>query len=593
MSGASPERHRLLERQIRKARDAGGALDVDRLLDLVGAAYAEQDESRRLNDHAARLMSAELNALYAKVRADAATEARATEERLYGLLETIGDGVIVLDGAGSVLAFNEAAEAMFGRPRAAVIGQSFADLDMVLTDDAAGFVLAGAGDSGLEVQGRRCDGEVFTAEIAQARMSVDGACRVVTLWRDVTARKSAEEALLRARDEAHAASQAKSDFLAAMSHEIRTPLNGVLGVASALARTRLDANQTQMVDIMLESGELLTTILSDILDLSKIEAGRLELENAAFEPRRLLVNAAELFESTAAAKGLSLDLDLGAGLDIAALGDVGRLRQVVQNLLSNAIKFTAAGGVMLKARLAPAGPAAQACLTVEVLDSGCGVPEETRARLFTRFTQADSSTTRRFGGTGLGLALCRELVGAMGGDIGMRPRDEGGSCFWLTVPLQRAQCGKAGLGVAPASREGPAPVGALRILAVDDNATNRFVLKAILEAAGCVVALAEDGEAGVRAAALDAFDAILMDIHMPVLDGLGATHAIRAARGCNLHTPIIAVTAEALPEQVERARAAGMDWHVTKPIQPDRLFEVLSEAIAAGPIPARPTALSA
>ena len=587
MSQAAGERHRLLERQLRKARDASGVLDLGRLLDLVGDAYTEQDESRRLNDHAARLMSSELNELYAKVRADAALEAHHTEERLYALLESIGDGALVLDGQGKIIAFNAAAETMFGRARAEVIGQAFIDLHLVGCGDVARFVASGVSESGAEVQGRRANGEAFTAEMTQAHMSIDSQTRRVTLWRDITARKAAEEALRTARDEAHAASQAKSDFLATMSHEIRTPLNGVLGTAGALAQTKLTPEQAQMVKVMLDSGELLTTILSDILDLAKIEAGRLELESTAFEPSVLLSSVIDLFQSTALTKGVALEADLGEGLDRAAMGDAGRLRQVVQNLLSNALKFTAEGAVTLRAQLEAGSASAQPRLVVEVLDTGLGVPLEAQSRLFTRFSQADSSTTRRFGGTGLGLALCRELIGAMGGDIGMRSRDGGGSCFWFTVPLQFDD---VATGVADEDfHHAPRTVAGMRVLGVDDNATNRFVLRAVLEAAGCVVQLAENGEEAVRAAIATNFDAILMDIHMPVLDGLGATRAIRALGGRHARTPIIAVTAEALPEQIERARAAGMDHHVTKPIRPDRLLEVLSDAVRVSSAAAKAT----
>ena len=389
-------------------------------------------------------------------------------------------------------------------------------------------------------------------------------------------RRAAEDALRAARDAAQAASQAKSAFLAAMSHEIRTPLNGVLGTAGALAQTGLSSEQAQMVRVMLESGDLLTTILSDILDLAKIEAGRLQLESAPFEPRTVISSVLELYKSTAAAKGLWLSAELGAGLDQWVVGDAGRLRQVAQNLLSNALKFTAEGSVILRARAEPGrtGPR----LLVEVVDTGCGVPPEAQSRLFTRFSQADSSTTRRFGGTGLGLALCRELVGAMGGDIGMRSSDSGGSCFWFTLPLQLD--GTVADTPDPQAAEPGRLVGGMRVLGVDDNATNRFVLRAVLEAAGCTVELAENGEEAVRAAVATDFDAILMDVHMPVMDGLDATRAIRALGGRHAATPIIAVTAEALPEQVERAGAAGMNRHVTKPIRPDRLLEALADAIA-------------
>ena len=507
-----PERHRLLERQLRKARNAAGQIDVGLLLDMVSAAYSEQDESRSLHDHAMRLMSAELSQLNAAVRSEASAEARATEERLYALLEAIGDGVIVLDGHSNVIAFNSAAEAMFDRRRADVVGLPFVELGLTSHGDIAHFIVEKMQESSTEVECQRPSGEAFTAEMTVALMTVDRQDRAVTLWRDITARKQSEGALRQARDEAYAANQAKSDFLATMSHEIRTPLNGILGTAGALATTGLNPDQSQMVRVMLESGDLLTAILSDILDLAKIEAGRLELESAPFEPHAVLGSVIELYRSSAETKGLQLVAQLGEGMRMTALGDVARIRQVLQNLLSNAVKFTAEGSVELRAWLeGEDGEGAAHQLNVEILDTGCGVPPEAQARLFTRFSQADSSTTRRFGGTGLGLALCRELVGAMGGDIGMLER--------------------------------------------------------------------EGGEEAVRAAAAADYDVVLMDIHMPVLDGLAATRQIRALGGRRASTPIIAVTAEALPEQIERARRAGIDNHVTKPIRPDRLLEALTETL--------------
>ena len=579
MSGAIQERHRLLERQLRKARGGNGEIDLDRLLELVSGAYSEQDESRRLNDHAVRLMSEELYALNAKIRAEATAEAKATEGRLFALLESIGDGVVVLDADANVIAFNAVAEAMFGRRQDTVIGQPFATLGLTHDPDAGRFLLEGLPESSAEIEGRRSDGEPFTAEVTAAFMAIDRQLRAVTLWRDITARKAAEDALRRARDEAHEANHAKSAFLATMSHEIRTPLNGVLGTAGALAQTELTASQREMVGVMLDSGDLLTTILSDILDLAKIEAGRLELERAAFRPDDVLKRGVNLFQSSAAAKGLEMRTIFGEGLDVRAMGDAVRLRQVVQNLLSNAIKFTATGGVDLVARLEGEAADGGRRLMVEVLDTGCGVPEKVAVQLFTRFTQADSSTTRQFGGTGLGLALCRELVGAMGGDIGLRPRPGGGSCFWFTIPLEAAGRGRTSARPDWAVATAGASTEAMRILAVDDNATNRFVLKTILEAAGHAVQLAENGAQAVQAASEADFDVILMDVHMPVLDGLAATHAIRALGGRRARTPIVAVTAEALPDQIQRAMAAGMDSHVTKPINPARLLAVVAAVL--------------
>lgn len=392
------------------------------------------------------------------------------------------------------------------------------------------------------------------------------------------------EQLGRARIEALSANQAKSEFLATMSHEIRTPLNGVLGVAQLLQESGLNEEQGRLARTIRSSGEVLLRLLNDILDLSKIEAGKMELDITRFELAEFEQSAEALWRPRADEKRLRFDVATIGGDGAALEGDAVRLKQIAFNLIGNAIKFTSEGEVTATLSLTDIGPN-RSILRLEVADTGCGVPEAARAKLFTAFTQADGATSRKFGGTGLGLAICKRLTDLMGGSIGYQPRPGGGSLFWFEAPLKRAalQAVQAAPAAAPAPPSAfPSGSGGPRILVAEDNPINQEVVRGFLKLRGWSCDFANDGAEAVAACQHAAYDVVLMDVQMPGMDGYEATRRIRRHGGQIAGVPIIALTANAMREDERRCLEAGMDAYVAKPIEKDLLFGALDAALAAG-----------
>ena len=380
-------------------------------------------------------------------------------------------------------------------------------------------------------------------------------------------------------DEADFANRAKTDFLANMSHELRTPLNGVVGIANTLAATKLDAQQKEMVDLIDASGRTLARLLSDILDFSKIEAGKVEIEREAFDLRAELDASAMLLQTYAADKKLQFGVTYGEHARGWFYGDATRIKQIVANLVSNAVKFTNQGEVQVFIDWSEASE----ILEIKVCDTGIGFDKETGRRLFQRFIQADTSITRRFGGTGLGLAICRGLIEAMGGGLNWESEPGEGSTFIVRIPLEREMA--PSLTASPDASQEPVASDTdapLRILAAEDHPTNQKVLRLILEPLGIDLTMCEDGMAALKAYQSSRFDVVLMDMQMPIMDGLSATQAIREhERAYHLPaTPVVMVTANAMRQHRDQAIEAGANSHLAKPFTPSSLMIAIEAALA-------------
>ncbi|TAJ69937.1 MAG: response regulator [Phenylobacterium sp.] len=381
-----------------------------------------------------------------------------------------------------------------------------------------------------------------------------------------------------ARDRAESANIAKSQFLANMSHEIRTPLNGVLGMAQVLAQSDLQPADREKLQVIRNSGGALLALLNDILDLSKVEAGKMELDVAPFDLEQTVEAATRGFATLAAEKAVRFLVEVEPAAAGVWLGDGGRIRQVLANLTSNAVKFTAAGEVRVRVRRTDHG------IACTVSDSGVGIAPDRLERLFRRFSQVDPSPTRRFGGTGLGLAISREFVELMGGRVAVTSVEGRGSAFSFELPIEWLHA--ATPAAAPAPDDTPALRSRLRVLAAEDNPTNQLLLAAMLQPLDVDLQLVADGAEAVSAFSGERFDVVLMDVQMPVMNGVDATlamRAIEAERGL-APTPILAVSANVMPHQIDEYLAAGMNGFVAKPIEMTALVEAIERVLAEGAV---------
>jgi PAS domain S-box-containing protein len=426
----------------------------------------------------------------------------------------------------------------------------------------------------FEHQVRRRDGSLFWCHLrGRAVDGMNPANGTIWIAEDITQRRAAEAALAAAKEAAEAANRAKSMFLANTSHEIRTPLNGVLGLARLALEPGVDAeHRREYLQRIHDSAEALSAIITDILDLSKIEAGKLTLEHTPFDLRALLDSVFAGYRELARSKGLAFEIAVAGDVVRYVAGDPTRTRQILANFVSNAIKFTECGRVAIEVRMRGEG-----VVRLAVTDSGIGVDAATRERLFSPFTQADASTTRRYGGTGLGLSICRQLAELMGGCVDMESQPGAGSTFWADLPLPIAAApATPSSGTACAEMD----LSGLRVLLVEDNPVNLLIADTLLKNWGITVEQAHDGKQAIAAVErCERFDAVLMDVHMPVMSGHEATIELRK-RHRKEDLPIVALTAAALASEQQQSLAIGMNDFISKPFDAERLRSVLLQVTA-------------
>ncbi len=539
------------------------------------------------------------------------TERRQADERFRVLFQNSLDAHLLFDDSG-IVDCNEAAVRMLRcRSKSEVLHQHPARLSPELQPDGRkscekclemDALARSQGHHRFEWLHRRLDGENFLVEVSLAPVVINDRPALLAGWHDITERHRHAQALLKAKEAAESANRAKSDFLATISHEIRTPMNGIIGMTNLVMETPLSTKQLQYVQTLRRSAESLMSVINDVLDHSKIEAGMLAVEKIGFDLRTTVEEAVRLFVGRAEEKGLRYELKIAPSLPRYVMGDPARLRQIVLNFIGNALKFTPKGaiGVSVDPAASPSGQSPE--FVVAVADTGVGIRPEKQALVFEKYSQAESSTSREYGGSGLGLSICRQLATLMGGSVGLTSRLGEGSTFWVRLPLEEARSNSAAPGHSPVEENAsPRPASVqfpgASILLVEDNTTNQLLASELLAKLGCEVHIAENGLRGFEMALSRTYDLVLMDCHMPEMDGFAATQAIRAQEG-DRHQPIIALTANAMQGDRERCLAAGMDDYLTKPIELSLLAQKMArwlrpaKASASASAPVEPAAFA-
>ncbi|HXU47864.1 MAG TPA: ATP-binding protein [Candidatus Binatia bacterium] len=507
------------------------------------------------------------------------------QTRYLDLFENAHDAIYTHDLNGGILSWNRAAERLSGYSRSEIVRKSIFDLlapdSLALAREKLHILASGVVPPVYELVFVEKEGSRRTLEVSAHLVWEAGRPAVVEcIARDITERKRAEIELQLAKEKAEELSMAKSRFLAYMSHEIRTPLSGVIGMSNLLLETTLNEQQQEYSETIQRSGDALLTVINDVLDFSKIEAGRMILESGRFSIRKELASLLSLFGSQTRAKRLNMTLEVDPRISDALEGDAARLRQVLINLVGNAVKFTDRGGIELRCELlqeTAEGP----LIRFEISDSGIGIPADSIGTLFDPFTQANGSVAR-YGGTGLGLSISRQIVELMGGNITLDSEDGAGSTFSFAIVLKHAtETAAVGQTVnALETARASAKRGAIVLLA-DDSVVSQTVCLRLLEKLGCDVDVASEGATAVEKWRARRPDLVLLDCQMPGIDGYEAATRIRQLESNGNHTPIVALTANALGGDREKCLAAGMDDYVAKPLQLEQLRGVLEKWIYA------------
>ncbi|RLQ88867.1 hybrid sensor histidine kinase/response regulator [Notoacmeibacter ruber] len=524
-----------------------------------------------------------------KVAERRSEQIRESRSRYANTVDVSLDAIIVANGEGKILDFNTAAEKTFGYSKARAIGSEMAELIVPVAlrqahrEGMRRYLRTGqsklVGGDRIELEALHSDGSIFPVELSIGVAAGQGGQPLfISYVRDISGRKKIEAELTNARDRALEADKAKSQFLAVMSHEMRTPLNAVLATLDLLRHSQLDERQGKFVKTAITSGEILQHHIDDVLDLTRIEAGAIDLRPRAFDIAELVDEVQNSMQLAAAPKGNRIFTDVSIDDTVVCL-DRNRLRQILLNLVGNANKFTEKGEICVTVSEQP-DPDGRPRLVIEVKDTGIGIAQKDLHRIFDDFVTLDPSFKRTAEGYGLGLAICRRIAAAMGGKITVRSEEHVGSSFTVSVPQAEGFAAALQDDDVSSEREGALPAGAsLHILLVEDNETNRFVARAMLEEENCTVEEAVDGQDGVEKAAEERFDLILMDISMPRLDGIEASRAIRHGSGPSRDVPIVCLTAHAMTETQDAMEGAGVtDWLI-KPLRRKNLRRILSTAL--------------
>ncbi len=516
---------------------------------------------------------------------------RESEDRLRQIFENSPDAELLIDADGQILSANERACELWKMNKQQLLAKQFYDL---IPKDAAGEMSVNLRNwfSGKVMQcesaGRDAFGKIHPIELTSAVLKMDGQTVLLLNIRDIVERKKAEEQLHaakamaeesreiadQARELAENASRAKSEFLANMSHEIRTPLNGIVGMAQVMSDTPMTSEQTNCLDTILQSTNGLLNIINHVLDISKIEAGQMDVRETTIDLRDMCNSLYYMFEPQAQRSGVKLKCGCQDSVPLYVTGDQGLIEQVLINLLGNALKFTHSGSVTLNIECHQKSVEG-AELHFQVIDTGIGISREKQPSVFDKFTQADGSAKRLYGGTGLGLAICKQLVELMGGEVGLISSYGSGSTFFFNLTLKQASHPAAIKGVETLPRT--VKKTGTKVLLVEDNVVNQKVATAMLRKAGCQVETADNGQDAVQRVQSDVFDLILMDCQMPVMDGFQATALIRRMDAPLREIPIIAITAHALKDDKQKCLDGGMDDYISKPVSRQALIDLINE----------------
>lgn len=556
------------------------------LLTRINKAYQGADQERYVLERSLEISSNEMHKLYESLKRSSTSALNQEKNKLLSVLTSLTDSVFEIDTQGHILYLNSAAENALKPWQTSPIGQnilSYIQLHVPFSEhqldhqNLTQWLSWGEALRDDNAELKLPEGEVIPISCVLGPIITDNQITGhVAVFRDMRLQKAAEDELRRAKELAEDAAATKASFLATMSHEIRTPLNGVIGTATLLSDTSLDDTQQQYVTTLKRSAEVLLSLINDILDFSKMDAGKLQLESTPFSLNVMLHDLDSMFHDQFQQKGLKAYYQLDPQVPEWLLGDEHRLRQVMINLIGNALKFTKQGGVFVRVQLLEQYDQHQSQIRFSVKDTGIGISPAAQARLFEAFTQADSSTTRQFGGTGLGLTISKKIVELMQGQLQVTSTEGKGSQFFFDIRLTKTDCPVTQApSAAPISQADPHDK---YLLLVEDNKINQLVAGKFLQKFGYQYDIAENGAQALERMQTKAYDAILMDCQMPVLDGFEATKRIRLLeQSSQRHVPIIGLTANALEGDREKCLACGMDDFTTKPIKIDELEAKLKQ----------------